>query len=59
MLGLPSADGTLTLGVYMDKTELRQSSIEQLVQRITDTVPDLKDILMKVDVTKVSCFFFD
>ena len=53
MLGLPSADSTLTLGVYMEKTELRQSSIEQLVRRIIDSFPELKDILRKVDPEKV------
>ena len=53
MLGLPSADDTLTLGVYMDKSDLRQCGTEQLVQRITDAFPELKNLLVKVDPTKV------
>ena len=53
VLGLPSADDTLTLGVYMNKTDLRQCGIEQLVQRITDAFPELKDLLVKVDPAKV------
>ena len=52
MLGLPSADGTLTLGVYVGKTELRQSTTEQLVQRIIESFPELRDILSQIKVEK-------
>ena len=56
MLGLPSADETLTLGVYMDKNELRQADTNQLIQRITGVFPDLTELLSHINVQQVGYF---
>ena len=44
VLGLPSADDTLTLGVYMEKHRLMQSSRSQIIKNISDIFQDLEKL---------------
>ena len=44
VLGLPSADDTLTLGVYMEKHRLMKSTRSQIIKNISDIFPDLEKL---------------
>ncbi|XP_013422157.1 uncharacterized protein LOC106182074 [Lingula anatina] len=48
VLGLPSPDGTMTLGIYMKKDQLLVKSMKDIVKAMQSNFSDLKELLSEI-----------